>query len=191
VPNPIDVDNNKSLIATINRLANESGSPWVNSATVANALLKLDASAYTGSLKSFLQEISTTGIVFMRGEGVEFEVAIHHSLRTNESAGASASGSSTTFKFGSALDTAGTTAAPGTSGSSDSSKFQSLVDAIRKLESSPGDWVWISRIGSHLGSDTYKANGYTRLSKYLEAAQEAGIIFVRDRGSQKQASLTM
>jgi hypothetical protein len=163
----------------------------VNSASVANALLKLDASAYTGSLRTFLQEISTTGIVFMRGEGVEFEVAIHHSLRTNENAGASASGSSTTFKFGSALDTAGTTATPGTSGSSDSSKFQSLVEAIRKIESSPGEWVWISRIGTQLGSDTYKANGYARLGKYLDAAQEAGIIFLRDRGSTKQASLTM
>lgn len=192
IPSALAIEVNKSLIEAINHVSNGHNSPWVNSSAVANALLKSNPLAYSGSFKSFLTEISTTNIVFMRGEGVEFEVTLHPSLRDNAKGKAAetfGSSSLTTFKFEPLSNSTDSTEKPATSGLSYPDKFQSLVDAIRKLEPSPGEWVWISRIGSQLGSSGYKNNGYSRLKPYIEAAQEAGILSIRDRGSQKQVSL--
>jgi hypothetical protein len=201
-PSPPDVEEYELLIDIMNRMVNDGDSPWIKSSSLANAVYRANPENYPSSFRGYIRKVALTRVVRVRGEGVEFQVALHPALRASSDnhpqplqrfdrlslspeKPAVFSVYDPRFKIVSS-DTP----------SKDRhltypAKFQSLVTTIRKLEESPGEWVKVSQIGSTPGAGGYQANGYANMVAYLDAAQNAGIVAIRGRAQQKHVSLIL
>ncbi|PVF93461.1 hypothetical protein CPB86DRAFT_801212 [Serendipita vermifera] len=202
-PIPSDVEEYEMLIDIMNRVTTDAGSPWIKSSSLANAYYRANPEDYPSSFRGFIRKIALTRVVLVHGEGVEFQVALHPSLRANQDKASQASQKNDRDSlspdtkplvfsvYDPRYDAASLVTPQKDPNPPYPTKFHSLVNAIRKFENSPGEWVKVSQIGSLEDGGGYEANGYKTVMAYIEAAQDAGIIVIRGRARQKHVSLIL
>lgn len=161
------------LIMALRKLQLSGGTKFA-STNVAEAIHKINSSAYSGKLKKYLKEAQTAGIVTLSGKDNTPFVSLHPSI---------ASAQPSSF--------VGTTPATHTQASSaqqnavSRAKFQPLIDVLGTVAASPGSMVDNTVIGAALKKKnfSYKNVGYSKLVAYVEAAEAEGLVRVQRKAS--------